>query len=318
MKVLYLSGDSEITLGKHVSKYLSEDLATLISRIGQMTPNVKAEFPKRLKGAGATNKFGEVQKELDEWTNGFFVDSLIKTGLVRAVYSEELDKPYIYNDSAPFVVTMDPLDGSSNIATNNVFGTIFGIYRENIPATGRKLVCAIYKLYGPITTLVYTTGHGRGVHEFVKQREGEQQYILLHENLKLPAKGEVFGIGADPLEWSNEFMDYAKRLFKIHRLKVRYCGAFVGDFSQVLHRGGLFSYPSTRKNPNGKLRLYFEGAPMAMIMEEAGGASSNGTMSLLDVDLSDIDARVPLYMGNKDLVDELVASIKKESTYRKQ
>jgi len=306
----------EITLGKHASSRLSADLAALISRIGQMTPNVKAEFPKRLKGAGAKNKFGEVQKELDAWTNGFFVDSLIKTGLVRAVYSEELDKPYIYNDSAPFVVTMDPLDGSSNIATNNVFGTIFGIYREDLPQTGRKLACAIYKLYGPITTLVYTAGNGTGVHEFVKQRAGEQQYLLLHEDLKMPAKGEVFGIGADPLEWSNEFMAFAKGLFKKHKLKVRYCGAFVGDFSQVLHRGGLFSYPSTKKNKEGKLRLYFEGAPMAMIMEEAGGASSNGSISLLDVESPDIDSRVPLYMGNKYLIDELVAALKKGQTYR--
>ncbi len=308
----------EITLGKHASKHLSADLATLISRIGQMTPNVKAEFPKRLKVARTTNKFGEVQKELDAWTNGFFVDALIKTGLVRAIYSEELDKPYIYNDSAPFVVTMDPLDGSSNISTNNVFGTIFGIYREDLPATGRKLVCAIYELYGPITTLVYTAGNGMGVHEFVKQREGEQQYLLLHENMKLPAKGEVFGIGADPMEWSNEFMGFAKGLFKKHRLKARYCGAFVGDFSQVLHRGGLFSYPCTKKSPNGKLRLYFEAAPMALIMEEAGGASSNGSISLLDVDLPDIDARVPLYMGNKYLIEELEGAIKKGQTYRQQ
>ncbi len=307
---------AEITLGKHASSHLSEDLATLISRIGQMTPNVKAEFPKRLKGAGATNKFGEVQKALDAWTNGFFVDSLIKTGLVRAIYSEELDKPYIYNDSAPFVVTMDPLDGSSNISTNNVFGTIFGIYREDLPQTGRKLVCAIYKLYGPITTLVYTAGNGTGVHEFVKQRAGEQQYLLLHENLKIPAKGEVFGIGGDPLEWSNEFLSFAKGLFKKHKLKVRYCGAFVGDFSQVLHRGGLFSYPSTKKKQQGKLRLYFEAAPMAMIMEEAGGASSNGSKSLLDVDSPDMDSRTPLYMGNKYLIEEFEAAIKNGQTYR--
>jgi fructose-1,6-bisphosphatase I len=256
---------------------------------------------------GDKNKYGEAVAALDEWVNGYLCDSLVKTGLVRKIYSEELKEPLVatLNAKAPFVVTLDPLDGSSNIVSNNSFGTIVGVYREDLPQTGRKLVAALYKLYGPVNTLVYTVG--KGAHEFVKHydSEGKAQWLLLAENMKVPEPGEVFGLGGDPLDWHGEFLKYAKDLFRKEKLKVRYSGTFVADFSQILHRGGIFSYPATKKSPNGKLRLFYEAQPMAFIWEQAGGESWSGSGSLLDVREKNVDARVPLYLGNRHLIEKL-------------
>ena len=123
--------------------------------------------------------------------------------------------------------------------------------------------------------------------------------------MAVPEPGEVFGIGGDPLDWDQKFLAFAKGLFRKEKLKVRYSGTFVADFSQILHRGGIFAYPSTKKNPKGKLRLTYEAQPMAFIWEQAGGASWSGKGSLLDINENDFEARVPLYLGNKSLIEKL-------------
>jgi len=209
------------------------------------------------------------------------------------------------------VVTLDPLDGSSNIVSNNSFGTIVGVYREDLPQNGRKLVAALYKLYGPVNTLVYTVG--KGTHEFVKHydSEGHAQWLLLAESMKVPEPGEVFGLGGDPLDWSPAFLKFAKSLFREEKLKVRYSGTFVADFSQILHRGGIFAYPSTKKSAQGKLRLVYEAQPMSFIWEQAGGASWSEKGSLLDVRETDVDARVPVYLGNAHLIGKLKKELKR-------
>jgi fructose-1,6-bisphosphatase I len=297
------------TLSEHLKKSgADEELAHLINSFAFIALDAQHQFPKYLKGTmGDKNKYGEAVAALDEWVNGYLCDSLVKTGLVRKIYSEELKEPLVatLNAKAPFVVTLDPLDGSSNIVSNNSFGTIVGVYREDLPQTGRKLVAALYKLYGPVNTLVYTVG--KGAHEFVKHydSEGKAQWLLLAENMKVPEPGEVFGLGGDPLDWHGEFLKYAKDLFRKEKLKVRYSGTFVADFSQILHRGGIFSYPATKKSPNGKLRLFYEAQPMAFIWEQAGGESWSGSGSLLDVREKNVDARVPLYLGNRHLIEKL-------------
>jgi fructose-1,6-bisphosphatase I len=282
-------------------------LQKLISSFAYIALDAQHEFPKYLRETmGQPNKYGEAVARLDEWVNGYLCDNLVKTGLVRKIYSEELKVPLIARHDAPFVVTLDPLDGSSNIVSNNSFGSIVGIYSEDLPQSGRRLVAALYKLYGPVNTLVYTVG--KGAHEFVKHydSEGNAKFLLLAENMKVPQPGEVFGLGGDPLEWSPAFLKFAKDLFRQERLKVRYSGTFVADFSQVLHRGGMFAYPSTKKSLQGKLRLFYEAQPMAFIMEQAGGATYDGAKgSLLDVEEKDVDARTPLYMGSSVLVQKL-------------
>ncbi len=301
------------TLDSHL-KSLPPDLARLISSFAQISMDMQTQFPKYLRGAsGDRNKYGEATAKLDVWANGHLCDSLIKTGLVRTIHSEELGQPIYYNDSAPFVVTLDPLDGSSNIVTNNPFGIIMGIYRDDLPQKGRKLAAAVYKLYGPVNTLVYSAG--LGVHEFVKHyhADGSAEFLLLNENIELPKKAEVFGIGSDPLAWDSRLRSFAKDLFKKEKLKARYCGSFVADFSQVLHKGGFFAYPSTSKNPDGKFRLYYECIPLAYLCEEAGGASWDGRASggsILDSKADSADARSPLYLGNKDLIAKLKSAMR--------
>jgi len=303
--------DEIVSLSHHIKRAGTHvDLRRLILAYAYTALDAQHNFPKYLKGAiGNKNKYGEAVSRLDEWVNGYLCDNLIKTGLVRKIYSEELRRPLVSSTKAPFIVTLDPLDGSSNIISNNAFGSIMGIYSEDLPQPGKRLVAAVCKLYGPVNTLIYTTGNG--AHEFVKHYDGEgnAQFLLLAENMKLPAKPAVFGIGGEPLEWSPKFLRFAKDLFRKEKLKVRYSGTFVADFSQILHHGGIFAYPETKKNPKGKLRLTYEAQPMAFIMEQAGGASWSGKSSLLDVESANVEARTPLYLGNKNLIDKLRKSL---------
>ena len=136
---------------------------------------------------------GEFVAVLEQLLHVFEFDFLV------ARLREELREPLVAHEAAPFVIAMDPLDGSSNIVSNNAFGSIVGVYREDLPQKGRKLVAAFYKLYGPVNTFVYTVG--KGTHEFVKHydSEGKAQFLLLADNLKIPEPGEVFGLGGDPL-----------------------------------------------------------------------------------------------------------------------
>lgn len=303
-----------LTLSQHLKKSgVDNELRRLINSIAYLSLDAQHRFPKYLRGTlGNKNKYGEAVAKLDEWVNGYLCDELVKTGLVRKIYSEELEMPLVSHEGAPFVVTLDPLDGSSNIVSNNAFGTIVGIYRDDLPQKGENLVAAVYKLFGPVNTLVYTVGLGS--HEFVKHYDGlgTPQFYLLAENLKVPEPGEVFGIGGDPLEWSPAFLKFAKDLFRKEKLKVRYSGTFVADFSQILHRGGIFAYPSTKKSPKGKLRLAYEGAPMSFIWEQAGGASFDGKGSVLQAVNKDVDARAPLYLGGKKLIGKLKKALGKQ------
>jgi len=301
-----------VTLEQHLAASGADaKLQRLISSFAYIALDAQHEFPKYLRGTmGEPNKYGEAVAKLDEWVNGYLCDNLVKTGLVRKIYSEELKEPLTAHNDAPFVVAMDPLDGSSNIVSNNAFGTIVGVYRDDLPQKGRKLVAAFYKLYGPVNTFVYTVG--KGTHEFVKHydSEGKAQFLLLAENMRLPEPGVVFGLGGDPMDWSPLFLKYGKDLFRKEGMKARYSGTFVADFSQVLHRGGIFAYPSTKKSPRGKLRLFYEAQPMAFLLEQAGGASWSGTGSLLDETADDVDARTPLYMGNRHLIEKLKKALK--------
>ncbi|MCX8197423.1 MAG: fructose-1,6-bisphosphatase [Candidatus Micrarchaeota archaeon] len=295
------------TLESHLERHVEDQrLRKLISSFAYISLDAQHHFPKYLRGTlGDKNKYGEAVAKLDEWVNGYLCDSLVKTGLVAKIYSEELRQPLIASANAPFFVTLDPLDGSSNIVTNNAFGSIVGVYAEDLPQTGKRLLASFYKLYGPVNTFVYSIG--KGSHEFVKHydSEGNAKFLLLAENIKVPEPGEVFGLGGDPLEWDPRFLKFAKDLFRVEKLKVRYSGTLVADFSQILHRGGLFAYPSSKKSPAGKLRLVYEAQPLALIWEQAGGASWSEEGSLLEVYRQDVDSRIPVYFGNRHLIEKL-------------
>ncbi|MEE8400782.1 MAG: class 1 fructose-bisphosphatase [Candidatus Hydrothermarchaeaceae archaeon] len=278
---------------------IDKKLASLILKISGISNTISSELPYRRGKANTKNVFGEVQLVVDKWADQFLIDELKKSGLVKTVASEEQPELVQLNDDGIFNVTMDPLDGSSNIETNNIVGTIIGIYKEDLPSPGKNQIASMYFLYGPVSTLVYTAKNG--AHEFLKTKEG---FVLRGENIKLPEPGKLYGFGGLRKDWLPAFTKYVEEL-EMRGYKLRYGGSFVGDTNQILHYGGIFAYPALNTNPNGKLRLLFESNPMSLIIEQAGGASTTGRGSILEVETDDIDKRVPTYIGNKHLIEKL-------------
>ncbi|MHC1625191.1 MAG: class 1 fructose-bisphosphatase, partial [Methermicoccaceae archaeon] len=204
-------------------------------------------------------------------------------------------------------ITLDPLDGSSNIESNNLFGVICGIYdaKDSLPAMGRNMIAAINILYGPLTTLIYRM-QDSGVFEFVKGRTGDYRdsYFLINENVEVPPHGKVYGVPSNREMWLPEFR-YFITLLERENYALRYGGSFIGDVNQVLHKGGFFAYPAYLYRPHGKLILQFEANPMSFIVEGAGGKSSVGAGSILDVTPTALHQRVPVYLGSKELIDQM-------------
>ncbi len=278
---------------------IDSDLASLILKISELASAISDELPYRTGKADTKNVFGELQLVADKWADQFLIDAFRKSELVKVVVSEEQPEIVKLNDNGLFNITLDPLDGSSNIESNNLVGTIVGIYKKDLPTQGKHLMAAMYVLYGAVTTLVYTARNG--VHEFLHTKKG---FVLKEENMTLPEPGKLYGIGGLRKDWLPPFRKYIEELEQAG-YKLRYGGSFVGDFNQILHYGGIFAYPALTTEPNGKLRLLVESNTMSFIAEQAGGASTNGTSSILEVEPENITQRVPTYIGNKDLIEKL-------------
>jgi fructose-1,6-bisphosphatase I len=212
------------------------------------------------------------------------------------------DTIYAAADGDRHYVAVDPLDGSSNLKSNNTMGTLFGVYDEPLPADGSALVASGFVLYGPITTMA--VARGGTVTESVID-EGDRRVV--DPDLTLPEEPTVYGFGGRVPRWSEEFSAYVSEVES--ELKLRYGGAMIGDVSQVLTYGGIFGYPGLRDRPEGKLRLCFEGHPIAHIVETAGGASSNGERSLLSLTPDRLHERTPLFVGNEAYIDRLEAAL---------
>lgn len=253
----------------------------------------------------ATNPSGETQKAIDVFSNDVFAETLTATGLAAEVASEEMAEPA--EGKGRTSVAMDPLDGSSNVETNNPLGSIFGFYSKKLPAPGRSLVGALYVTYGNVMTLTFS--FGKGVHRFVAVRQGpNMSFELLGVDLKVPDKPEVYGIGGFRSEWIPPVRDFVDSL-EGRGMRVRYCGTFVGDYNQVLGRGGVFAYPQLVKKPGGKLRVLYETAPMAFINEQAGGYATDGRKNILDIEPKSLAETSPAYVGSASLVRELESRI---------
>jgi len=287
---------------KYVEDNCDEGLATLLKGIAATSAPIRLEMPHRLGSTTSKNQFGDEVQKLDDWANEFLAKKMLETGVVKAVYSEEMEQPMLGDADNEFIVAMDPLDGSSNIKTNNPVGSIFGIYKKEL-GVGRNQVAALYKLFGPVTTLVLTTG--KGVCEFVKLRKGEVKFVMQRENVRLPESLDkaVYGIGGKKSQMPAKLWEYLMTL-EDRNFKTRYCGALVADFNQVLYNGGLFAHTQD------KLRMSYEVRPMAFICEQAGGASTNGRQSLLDIPGGAHD-KSPTYLGSKQLVKEVEEAYKR-------
>jgi fructose-1,6-bisphosphatase I len=290
----------------------SEDrsLRKLVLILAETSLSIAAQIPKSLGGTNRYNVYGEKQAEMDVRTNDLVTKKLAKSHLVRQLASEETPEPLNFKQGE-FSVTLDPLDGSSNITSNNLMGTIAGIYREtSLPAKGRDQIAAMYFLYGPYTQAVVALKNG--VYIFVpsgRASGASGRYVSKGTPHTLPKKGSVYGIGGLKQKWTPKVQDFVQSLEK-RALKLRYGGSFVGDFNQVLYYGGVFAYPELVDAPNGKLRLQFESNPVAFITEKAGGKGSTGRASILDVEPTSNDERVPTYVGNSDLISEFEQSLK--------
>ncbi len=295
---------TDVTLAEHAGK-IDPELGLFFSRFHELATRIRRELPIRRDPAATRNVYGEQQLDLDIWMNDLFVDALRGSKLVSQIASEEMGDVKSVGRGR-FSVVLDPLDGSSNVKSNNTFGTIVGIFDAvPLPARGSELFAAAYLIYGPATTFVYATG--QGVHEFVMGGgDRPKDFFLIEEGLQLPAKGKLYGIGGHRDKWIPEVKAFVGDLER-GLMNLRYGGSFVADFNQILHYGGFFAYPAQVDKPAGKYRLQFESNPIAYITEAAGGAGTTGNERILDVVPTGIDQTIPTYVGNRDLVERFRA-----------
>jgi fructose-1,6-bisphosphatase I len=283
---------------------VDQELRRLIWQIGVIGKYISAKiYESNRKLAGFKNIYDEDQLTLDRGADEILKNQLQHSGFVRDYASEEQDSVMrIGKGPEKFIVTADPLDGSSLVDTNLSMGTIIGIHKDSIFDEGRNtMVAAMYITYGPLITMVYSAG--KGTHEFVLNREGE--YVLSEENIVLKDKGSIYSPGGMHKDWTPEHLQYIESLEE-SGYKLRYSGGFVPDINQVLiKKGGVFTYPALKDSPKGKLRLLFELQPMAFIIEQAGGKATDGYRDILEVPVTDLGQRSPVYIGSRFEVDKV-------------
>ena len=262
---------------------------------------------------GAINIQGESQQKLDVYANECVIDCLSQRETIGIIASEENENPIILGHNSPkakYAIVFDPLDGSSNIDVAVTIGTIFSIFRRPdehaddplrwVLQPGTKQIASGYVVYGSSTVLVYSAG--LGVHGFTLD-PALGSYILTHKNIRIPRQGKYYSINEAYCDkFPEPYLNYLKCL-RGGDLGVSYSSRFIGsmvaDFHRTLLRGGIFIYPPNRDFPEGRLRLLYEGFPVAFLAEQAGGAASNGTERLLEVQPHDIHQRTPLIVGGE-------------------
>jgi fructose-1,6-bisphosphatase I len=283
----------------------------LISRAVNM-----AGLAEILGRAGRRNVHGEDVMKLDVYANDVIFNAMDHAGHLCVMGSEEEEDPILIPEQfpvGPYVLLFDPLDGSSNIGANISIGTIFSLHRRvttgqrdgtlaDLLQPGYKQVAAGYVLYGSSTMLVFTTGSG--VHGFTLDPSiGE--FLLSHPDIRIPLDptSKICSVNEGyTAKWSSGQRALVQR-YRDEGFSSRYVGSLVADFHRTLLYGGVFMYPATESAPNGKLRLLYEVAPMAMICEQAGGKATDGQKRVLDIEPTDLHQRTPVYIGTPEFVD---------------
>ena len=311
------------TLSRHVLQQLhsfsaeAQDLSAIMTRIALAAKLIARRLSRAGLMAGALGFTGEVNvqgesvKKMDLYANDVFISVFKQSGLVCRLASEEMEKPYYIPENCPvgrYTLLYDPIDGSSNVDINLNVGSIFSIRQQegddldgearDLLQDGHKQIAAGYVLYGPSTVLVYSIGNG--VHSFnLDPSLGE--FILSQENIQIPEHGPVYSTNEGNFwQWDEAIRDYTRYVHRHEGYTARYSGALVGDLHRLLLQGGVFLYPGTVKKPEGKLRLLYESAPLAYLVEQAGGRASTGTQTLMDVVPDKLHARTPLIIGSKE------------------
>jgi fructose-1,6-bisphosphatase I len=290
----------QVDLRRHLRNHdVERNLVMLICELSEASKYIINSIRTGDLGvAGTSNLYGEEQLALDVLSDRILQKRLKNSGVVASVVSEE-NKAIIRfdcEDGECYSVAYDPLDGSSLVDVNLAVGTIISIYKgDDILQCGRKQVAAMYILYGPRTTLVYSTGSG--VHEFAMNHLME--YTLVRDNITIDDAGGIYSPGGQRNLYTAGTKKFVLSL-ESAGYKLRYSGGFVPDINQLLIKGhGVFMYPHLQGLPQGKLRLLYELNPMAFLVEQAGGAASNGSMPILDIEPEGIDMRAPVFIGSK-------------------
>jgi len=323
------------TLGEYIIenqasfKYSSGELSSLINSIRLAAKVVNHEVNKAglvdiIGEAGDINIQGEDQQKLDVYANEKFIQTLTNRNIVCGIASEE-EEDFVAinsqdeNHQNKYVVLIDPLDGSSNIDVNVSVGTIFSIYRRVTPVgtpvvlkdflqKGNKQVAAGYIIYGTSTMLVYTTGDG--VNGFTLN-PAIGTFYLSHPKMKFPENGNIYSVNeGNYIHFPQGVKNYIKFCQKEEGDRPytsRYIGSLVSDFHRNMIKGGIYMYPKSSKNPNGKLRLLYECNPMAFLAEQANGKSSDGFIRTMDVEPTELHQRVPFICGSKNMVEKAEA-----------
>lgn len=262
---------------------------------------------------GTKNAFGEEVQKLDEYSNNLLVEMLTKSGSVYALVSEELEKE-VYSPketSGEYIVYFDPLDGSSNIDTNCPIGTIFSIYHkaEGLLQPGKNQIAAGYVMYGSSVMFVYTCGHG--VNGFTLD-PAIGSFLLSHPAMAIPKSGEIYSINEayyDRLD--PEVQKYLDAQKKKDKIRSRFVGSLIADAHRTFVKGGIFLYPTDKKQPEGKLRLMLEVNPFAYLTEQAGGkVVSHGTINPLEITPKHIHQKSALVMGSTENIEEYLEFVK--------
>lgn len=325
-----------ITIGQHIQESqraypgATGEFSWLLGAITLATKiiesNVRQAGIKDVLGTtGDSNVQGELVQKLDRISNDTIVRCLGYRDNVGLMVSEEDDEPIVakdVGDKGKYIVLFDPLDGSSNIDVNVSIGTIFSIMqrRPETPKTdeplseclqpGMNQVAAGYVVYGSSTVMAYTTGNG--VHMFTLD-PSIGAYVLTRENVKMPSEGKTYSVneayrGTFP-EGYQQYLEWAKTK-DAGNYSLRYIGSLVADFHRTLLRGGVFLYPPTAQQPDGKLRLLYEASPLSWMAEQAGGAASDGNIRILEKQPTVLHQRTPLILGSEKEVERVLSFLK--------
>ena len=317
---------SRQTLSEFVASAFSDDpkfdgMGSVIEAIAKGAHQIHgqvqaASLADVLGTTGESNVHGEIVQRLDEASSNIFVETLTDSGRVAVIGCEEIERPVIAGSDSQhaYMVLMDPLDGSSNIDVAVSIGSIFGIWRRDITGAvdensllrpGNEQVGAAYVVYGSSTVLVVAASES--VNGFTLDPE-TGEFAITHPNIRIPShcpyystnEGNFKGLDAPTQKAISDLRN---------SLSLRYVGSLVADFHRNLLKGGIFLYPADVSRPGGRLRLMYEANPLGYVAEQAGGSASTGLKRILDIQPKELHERTPLILGNKDVVEQAVATI---------
>jgi fructose-1,6-bisphosphatase I len=315
-----------ITLDRFLKKQPHKELAKLIQSVADSALYIshviaQGDLFAHLGESVKTNVQGETQKKLDELANDVLVETCRKTKSLAAIASEELDDIQVVNQKGQLFLLFDPLDGSSNIDVNVSIGTIFSVLPRTSPQkdisaqdflqSGRNQLAAGYVVYGPQTCMVLSVG--QGVVEFILDRTCNQWFQIC-SGLQITTATQEYAINAsNSRHWYSPVQRYVDELnqgaegVRGVNFNMRWIASMVADVNRILHRGGIFMYPADRRDPSkpGRLRLMYEANPMAFLVEQAGGAATNGKQAILDVTPTSLHERVAVFLGSKNEVNRV-------------